>query len=66
MIDTVLKLLPLKVRIFIYFYLKHGYFMSWSKPELFSEYIQLRKLRLGKKKAYMLINTQCGSMLRKK
>ncbi|MDK1312552.1 ATP-grasp fold amidoligase family protein [Pseudoalteromonas ardens] len=51
MIDTVLKLLPLKVRIFIYFYLKHGYFMSWSKPELFSEYIQLRKLRLGKKES---------------
>ncbi|MCG7536361.1 ATP-grasp fold amidoligase family protein [Pseudoalteromonas sp. OOF1S-7] len=51
MIDTVLKILPLKIRVFLYFFIKHGYFMSWSNPKSFSEYIQLRKLRLGKKES---------------
>jgi len=42
-----IRLLPLKIRIFIFFYLRHGYLMSWKDPNTYSELIQIRKLSLG-------------------
>jgi hypothetical protein len=42
-------LLPLKLRIFIFFRYKQGYFVSFRKPKTFSEKIQRRKLHLTQK-----------------
>lgn len=43
--------LPIKFRIFIFFWYKQGYMLNFCKPTKFSEKIQIRKLSLSQKDA---------------
>lgn len=42
----IFKLIPLKARLFIYFFLKHRKVISFSNPKTYTEKLQLRKLNM--------------------
>ena len=45
-IVSLFGLIPLKIRLFAYYLFKHKKLMSFSKPEFYTEKLQLRKLNM--------------------
>lgn len=60
------QIIPLKIRILIFFRFKQGYFFNFNSPKTFSEKIQLRKLQLSKADAELADKYKVRSYVEKR